>query len=87
MRIEPIEKEEVIEVPPPKKIHKYKMSVHSYSDRPVLMKLLWQLDENAIMYPTSNWDFKIKTTLTPVDMTRIIANCGFICRYRKILLW
>ena len=87
MKIESIEKEEVIVIPPLKKTHKYKMSVHDYSDRPILMKLLWQLDPDAIMYPTSNWNFKIKTTLTPADMTRIIANCGFICGYRKILLW
>ena len=69
--------------PKPKRKYKYKASVEYSSDRPKLMKLLWSLDDQAIMEAKSNWRFKIITTLTPLEMTSVMANCGFLCQLKK----
>ena len=45
--------------PKPNRKYRYKASVEYSSDRPKLMKLLWSLDDQAIMEARSNWRFKM----------------------------
>lgn len=73
----------VVEKPSPKRIYNYKVSVNYSSDRPTLMKIIWGLDENCVMSARGNWGFKLKTVLTPVEMTRIMATYGFLCSFRR----
>lgn len=90
--IEPNVNTSVVFPEPKQKMNIYKVTAHYSEDRNPLMRIVLMADSDAIIKPTGDWSFKVKTRLRYSELFNVLiaqqsqryCNSGRLSNLRKV---
>lgn len=90
--IEPNVNTSVVFPEPKRKMNIYKVTAHYSDDRNPLIRAVLEIDSDAIIKPTGDWSFKVKTKLKYSELFNILIrensyryiNSGRLSNLRRV---